>query len=126
LNRMFTRVRSVETDNAHSFLSMEYVIFSSFFPYFLHIIIIYALISSLGLSFYPALFSVRLIRFSSRQRNCDNGFVLLHKYYTHQIVPRFVCDDCFFFFFIIIIKLLRITNILLFVFKTLLYNDLFG
>lgn len=77
---MFTRVRSVETDNAHSFLSMEYIIFLTFLSYIFFILLLYILSSyhSLSLSLYLALFSVHLVSFSFRQQNHDNGFVLLH------------------------------------------------
>ena len=97
---MFTRVRSVETDNAHSFLSMEYIIFSSFFIAFSSYYY-YTCTRLIILSLSPYISSSFLCpsyTFSFHQQNSDNGFVLLntniHTKYCAPVLTRLL----FFFF----------------------------
>lgn len=89
LNRMFTRVRSGETDNAHAFLSTEYIIFWSFFVFSLRVIIIMFL-------FYFSV-SLFLVCITFGQQNRNNGSTSLHKY-MHRNMSRFVRRDYSFLF----------------------------
>lgn len=76
---MFTRVRRQETDNAHAFLSTEYVIFPSFFRFFFfffHIFLATLLLCSVSL--------VSITYTLGGQRNRDNGFVFV----THVLCTR--------------------------------------
>lgn len=69
--------------NAHAFLSMEYIIFSSFFVFSS---CYYFYVSLLSLYFS---LSVCIVCITFGQQNCNNGSVLLHKY-VHRNMPQFV------------------------------------